>query len=70
MIAGAGHAGALGPSNPIARITSVVFGLVPTWLPLLILRVALARPFFASGLTRWDGWFTLSFGKKILFAQE
>ena len=32
-----------------------------------LLRLALARPFFASGLTRWDGWFTLSFGTKILF---
>ena len=60
----------LDPSNPIARFTSLVFGLVPAWLPLLILRLALARPFFASGLTRWDGWFTLSFGTKILFSQE
>ena len=70
MIADAAHAPPLAPSNPIARLTSVVFGLVPPWLPLLILRLALARPFFASGLTRWDGWFTLSFGTKILFAQD
>ena len=70
MIADAAHAQALAPLNPIARLTSVVFGLVPAWLPLLILRLALARPFFASGLTRWDGWFTLAFGTKILFAQE
>ena len=70
MIADAAHATALEPSNPIARLTSLVFGLVPSWLPLLILRLALARPFFASGLTRWDGWFTLSFGTKILFSQE
>ena len=62
MIADAAHAPAFAPSNPIARLTSVVFGLVPVWLPLLVLRLALARPFFASGLTRWDGWFTLSFG--------
>ena len=66
MIAGA----ALAPSNPIARLTGAVFALIPAWLPLLILRLALARPFFASGLTRWDGWFTLSFGAKILFEQE
>ena len=46
------------------------FGLIPAWLPLLVLRLALARPFFASGLTRWDGWFTLSFGTKILFSEE
>ena len=70
MIADTAQASALTPLNPIARITSVVFGLVPEWLPLLVLRLALARPFFASGLTRWDGWFTLSFGTKILFAQE
>ena len=66
MIAGA----ALAPSNPIARITAGVFALIPAWLPLLILRLALARPFFASGLTRWDGWFTLSFGTKTLFAED
>jgi putative oxidoreductase len=70
MIADAAQAPALEPSNPIARLTSVVFGLVPAWLPLLILRLTLARPFFASGLTRWDGWFTLSFGAKALFADE
>ena len=70
MIAGAARASALAPLNPIARFTSAVFGLVPAWLPLLILRLTLARPFFASGLTRWDGWFTLSFGTKILFAEE
>jgi putative oxidoreductase len=69
MIADAAPANAH-PSNPIARLTGVAFGLVPMWLPLLVLRLALARPFFASGLTRWDGWFTLSFGTKILFSEE
>ena len=70
MIADAARADEFAPSHPIARLTSLVFGLVPAWLPLLVLRLTLARPFFASGLTRWDGWFTLSFGTKILFAQE
>ena len=70
MIADTAHPTALAPLNQISRLTSIVFGLVPAWLPLLILRLALARPFFASGLTRWDGWFTLSFGTKILFSQE
>ena len=42
----------------------------PLSLALPALRLALARPFFASGLTRWDGWFTLSFGTKILFSDE
>ena len=57
-------------SNPIARFTHSVFGLVPLSLAALLLRLALARPFFASGLTRWDGWFTLSFGTKILFSED
>ena len=57
-------------SNPIARLTKRLFGLVPASLTMLILRLALARPFFASGLTRWDGWFTLSFGAKTLFADD
>jgi putative oxidoreductase len=70
MIADTAHAPTLAPSNPLARLTSLVFGLVPAWLPMLVLRFALARPFFASGLTRWDGWFTLSFGTKILFSQD
>ncbi len=70
MISDAARAGSVVPSNPIARITGLVFGLVPAWLPLLVLRLTLARPFFASGLTRWDGWFTLSFGAKALFTDE
>jgi putative oxidoreductase len=70
MIADSARLNPLAQPNPIARLTSAVFGLVPAWLPLLILRLTLARPFFASGLTRWDGWFTLSFGTKILFSQE
>jgi putative oxidoreductase len=70
MIADAARPDSRAPSNPIARITSLVFRPVPAWLPLLVLRLTLARPFFASGLTRWDGWFTLSFGTKTLFAEE
>ncbi len=70
MIADTARATSLAPPNPIARLTKAVFALIPAWLPLLILRLALARPFFASGLTRWDGWFTLSFGTKTLFAEE
>ena len=70
MIADAARSPAPGILTPIARLTGAAFGLIPASLPLLILRIALARPFFASGLTRWDGWFTLSFGAKALFADE
>ncbi len=57
-------------SNPIARFTRALFGLVPASLAALLLRLTLARPFFASGMTRWDGWFTLSFGTKALFTDD
>jgi putative oxidoreductase len=70
MIADAARVDARTLSNPIARLTAAIFRLVPAWPALLVLRLALARPFYASGLTRWDGWFTLSFGAKALFADE
>ena len=43
---------------------------IPQSLPLLALRVALAIPFFRSGLTKWDGFLTLSPGARYLFEQE
>lgn len=43
---------------------------IPAALPLLALRIALAIPFFNSGLTKWDGFLQLSFGAQFLFAQE
>jgi putative oxidoreductase len=36
----------------------------------LALRVALAAPFFRSGLTKWDGFFMLSDSADALFAEE
>ena len=53
-----------------SRLTSGLFGLWPHSLTLLVLRVTLALPFWASGLTKWDGWFTLSFGATALFTDE
>jgi putative oxidoreductase len=57
-------------TNPLARFTFRVFGLFPISLTMLVLRVTLALPFWKSGLTKWDGWFTLSFGAKALFTDE
>jgi putative oxidoreductase len=57
-------------SQPFARLTSGLFGLWPRSLTLLALRVTLALPFWMSGLTKWDGWFTLSFGATALFTDE
>lgn len=43
---------------------------IPPSLPLLGLRLALAIPFFKSGLTKWDGFLTLSSGARYLFEEE
>lgn len=43
---------------------------IPAALPLLALRVALAIPFWRSGLTKWDGFLNLSTGARYLFEQE
>lgn len=43
---------------------------IPASLPLLALRIALAVPFYKSGLTKWDGFLTLSDGAKFLFIDE
>ncbi len=55
-------------SQPIARLTSGLFGLWPQSLTMLVLRVTLALPFWRAGGTDWDGLFTLSFGVKARFA--
>jgi putative oxidoreductase len=57
-------------ANPLARFTSALFGVIPISLTMLALRFALAVPFWKSGLTKWDGFFTLSFGAKQLFIDE
>jgi putative oxidoreductase len=54
-------------TNPIARFTGALFGLFPMSLTLLVLRLTLALPFWKSGMTKWDDWFTLSFGAKAAF---
>ena len=43
---------------------------IPTALPLLALRLALAVPFFKSGLTKWSGFLQLSDGAHYLFTEE
>jgi putative oxidoreductase len=46
------------------------FASIPQSLPLLALRVALAVPFYKSGMTKWDGFLQLSGGAEFLFASE
>ena len=57
-------------ANPLTRFTLGFFGLFPMSLTMLVLRLTLALPFWKSGLTKWDGWFTLSFGAQALFTDE
>lgn len=45
-------------------------GLVAPWLALGALRIALAIPFWRSGMTKWDGFLQLSGGAEFLFTQE
>lgn len=43
---------------------------IPASIPQLILRLALAVPFWRSGLTKWDGFLQLSNGATYLFTEE
>jgi putative oxidoreductase len=43
---------------------------IPKSLPLLALRIALAVPFYKSGMTKWDGFLQLSGGAEFLFTSE
>lgn len=53
----------------VTRVESML-GKVPASLPLLALRLAIAVPFFKSGLTKWDGFLQLSNGARYLFTEE
>lgn len=52
------------------RATDKAIARLPEWLPLLGLRLALAIPFWRSGLTKWDGFLNLSNGARYLFTEE
>jgi len=63
-------------SDPSTGLSGFVMTLnrilarIPGSVPLLVLRLALAVPFYRSGLTKWDGWFQLSDSAVYLFSQE
>lgn len=58
------------PSRNLLSKAEAWLARIPAALPLLMLRVALAVPFLRSGLTKWDGFLSLSPGAKYLFANE
>ncbi|TXI07912.1 MAG: DoxX family protein [Rhizobium sp.] len=53
----------------ILRIPAWI-GAVGTLVAPPVLRIALALPFFRSGLTRWDGFLSLSIGTQYLFEEQ
>lgn len=63
-------------SSPSTGLRAVALRLeaglarVPEGLALLALRVALAVPFWKSGLTKWDAPFALSENAVLLFSEE
>jgi putative oxidoreductase len=58
------------PTAALAHFTQSLFGLIPLSLTLLVLRFALAIPFWRSGMTKWDGFLTVSFSAQALFTDE
>ena len=53
-----------------AKSEALLSKLFPQSLASLILRLALAVPFFKSGLTKWDGFLQLSDTPVLLFTEE
>lgn len=60
---------AAGPRALVLRLETLL-ARVPESLALLALRVALAVPFWKSGLTKWDAPFALSENAVLLFSEE
>jgi putative oxidoreductase len=52
------------------RIEAMIAGLLGRSFASLVLRAALAIPFFKSGLTKWDGFLQLSETPVLLFTEE
>src|SRR6202163_180763 len=60
------------PAGLIADFRSLLAGLarLATMLAPPLLRIALAVPFFRSGLTKWDGFLSLAPSAQYLFEEE
>jgi putative oxidoreductase len=56
--------------NVVSKLENNITWLAPSWLVGLTLRIALAVPFYFSGLTKWDGFGKLSESAELLFTEE
>jgi putative oxidoreductase len=52
------------------RLESTFTKLAPDWLVTAVLRLALATPFYLSGLTKWESFGKLSESAELLFTEE
>lgn len=61
------------PESRVERVVRTVLKRIETiawFIAPPLLRIALALPFFRSGLTRWDGFLSLSAGTIFLFENQ
>lgn len=58
------------PFAIVDQAERLVQKFLPTSLAGLVLRFALAVPFFKSGLTKWDGFLKISDTPELLFTEE
>lgn len=56
--------------TPIARLNALPGRFIPRDAALLLLRIAIATPFWLSGRTKVDGLLTINDGARFLFAEE
>jgi putative oxidoreductase len=54
----------------IERVSDIIRFVAQAWLTLLVLRVALAVPFWRSGVLKWDGFLQLNPTAILLFTSE
>lgn len=61
---------AKGPVEAVVRVTLEQIRRIAWFLAPPVMRIALALPFFRSGLTRWDGFLSISPATLFLFENQ
>ena len=61
---------AASPQSPVHRLDAAIGALAPHALAQLVLRIALAVPFWRSGVNKWDGFAQLNDVAVLLFTSE
>lgn len=65
-----GNAGFEWISRPVERVNGIIQAIAQPSLTQLVLRFALAVPFWRSGVNKWDGFLQLNDVAVLLFASE